>query len=485
MWFFTDNTRLEAQALCDGITSLTYGQLAEQVALRSAWLKAQEARHVALALDNGIEWVLMDLACQQAGICCVPVPVFFSQSQLSHLLNSAAIDLLITPAQPQSENLPFGTFCWQRLMPELVANMPKETGKITFTSGSTGTPKGVCLSHAALQKTAQSIVGSLAMQNVVHLCLLPLATLLENIAGVYAPLLAGGKVIVPNDAQRGGSGSQLQNIQTMLALISQWQPTSVILVPELLNVLVQACAQGWQPPSSLQFIAVGGAKVAPALLAQASALGLPVYQGYGLSECVSVVALNTPDCHRIDSVGKPLAHNRLSIENDEIVVRGNLFLGYLNEPDSWYPTQVHTGDKGKIEDGFVCIDGRMKNLLINSFGRNISPEWVEAELLASGLFRHVMLFGDNQPFCAALLIPVRQDLPDTLVSSAIEQVNARLPDYAKVRTWQRLNASDVAGKGVFTANGKLKRSAICTHFQAHIDALFKMETSTGACHEAV
>ncbi|GGO67913.1 AMP-binding protein [Bowmanella pacifica] len=480
-------TTPDAIALCSDDEQLTYAQLDEQVALRAAWLKQGQTKCVGLALENSIEWVLMDLACQRADVCCVPVPVFFSQAQREHLLKAAAIDLMISAPLAGQENLPFGRFCAEYFTPETPAQRPKGTGKITFTSGSTGQPKGVCLSHASLQITAQALVDTLAMQDVVHLCLLPLATLLENVAGIYAPLLAGGKVVLATDTQRGFMGSQLKDAAAMLTLINRWQPTSLILVPELLTLLIHAWRQGWRAPASLQFIAVGGATVSEALLKHAQAIGLPVYQGYGLSECVSVVALNTPANNDPQSVGRPLPHNRLEIEDNELLVHGNLFLGYLNQPESWYPQVVHTGDKASFKQGYVRIDGRFKNLLINSLGRNISPEWVEAEVMASGLFKHVMVLGDSQPFCSALLVPAQDALPFALVEAAIDATNARLPDYAKIKAWHLLNAAEIQDASLFTANGKLKRDAMSERFAVQINAFYQIENNveSGAYHEAI
>lgn len=487
MYFPACDFAPDAMALCSSDAQLSYGQLAEQVELRADWLKQHGIQCVALSLENSIEWVLMDLACQRADVCCVPVPVFFSKSQRDHLLSAAAVDLIVSAPLKGQDNQPFGSFSVEHIRPEKAAQLPQGTGKITFTSGSTGMPKGVCLSHASQQITAQALVDTLAMDDVVHLCLLPLATLLENVAGVYAPLLAGGKVVLADDAQRGFIGSQLTDPAAMLALINHWQPTSLILVPELLTLLIQAWRQGWRPPASLQFIAVGGARVSAALLKQAQAIGLPVYQGYGLSECVSVVALNTPENNQLHSVGRPLPHNRLEIEDDELLVRGNLFLGYLNQPESWYPDVVRTGDKASFVDGYVGIDGRFKNLLINSLGRNISPEWVEAEVMASGVFRHVMLVGDSQPFCTALLVPMQAQLPAALVASAINTSNARLPDYAKIKAWHLLSAEDMQDTSLFTANGKLKRDAMLQRFAKYIDAFYQMENyvESGAYHEAI
>ena len=127
--------------------------------------------------------------------------------------------------------------------------------------------------------------------------------MLENLAGVYAPLLAGGTVNLVPLAELGFSGAQLLEPHKLIAAIERTEPNTLILVPELLTCLVAFAKQGWQAPKSLKFIAVGGAVVSQALIKQAREFGLPVYQGYGLSESSSVVSLNTRDDDDIDTAG--------------------------------------------------------------------------------------------------------------------------------------------------------------------------------------
>jgi acyl-CoA synthetase (AMP-forming)/AMP-acid ligase II len=114
------------------------------------------------------------------------------------------------------------------------------------------------------------------------------------------------------------------NAKKMLDALSDWQATTMILTPELLLGLIFAIEGGAPQPQRLRFIAVGGASVSPSLLERADRLGLPVYEGYGLSECASVVALNTPLARKLGSVGKPLPHLKVEIAEDgEILVSGN------------------------------------------------------------------------------------------------------------------------------------------------------------------
>jgi long-subunit acyl-CoA synthetase (AMP-forming) len=459
--------------------SLTYLALKEAVAQLANWIINNNVSRIGIAFDNSFAWVVSDLACQQAQVCCVPIPLFFSETQQRHVIEESQCEYLLT-----SEALTLFPSSKKEILSDslniigyaLVSDstavfMPTGTNKITFTSGSTGTPKGVCLSSESQWRVAKSIDGAFEQDDVHHLCLLPLSTLLENIAGIYAPLFHGGTVELASASARGFEGSRLVNPHALLDLIDSLQPTSIILVPELLMMLLQACLKGWLPPVSLTFIAVGGAHVSPIVLAQARAKGLPVYEGYGLSEAVSVSTLNTPQCNVPGSAGKALGHNTLSIDNGEIVVTGNHFLGYLNQPESFYPTQVRTGDLGTITDGVLTLSGRKKNIMVNSSGRNVSPEWIESLLMGSGVLRQVLIFCEARPYCVALLVPTSPHISIDELRKATALINQHLPDYAQVEDFDVV-APFTLENGLLTQTGKIKRDSVIAYYSNNIAALY-------------
>ncbi len=465
-------------ALSDGTRRCSYQQLVARVRAVSEALAGLDCEVLALLADNSVDWVIVDLACQQAGIVCLPLPTYFTPQQMAAALAAAGAQLVLTDREHPERTLPgealyrrediAGLHCWQRLDAQ-AAEFPEGTGKITFTSGSTGDPKGVCLSSAQQWRVAEAIAWRTGLAHPRHLCLLPLATLLENLAGVMTPLLCGGSVFLPGESERGFLGSSQLDVRRLLACIDDCQPTTLILIPQLLTVLLQALDQGWRAPDSLQFIAVGGAKVAPQALRAARAHGLPVYQGYGLSECGSVVALNTPEACDDSAVGRPLGHCQVRIEDGEIVISGASFLGYLGDRDSWYPQEVRSGDAGSLEAGWLRVAGRRSNILTSSFGRNISPEWVEAALLAQPLLSRCVVFGEGEPFLTALL-SAPERVTDREIASWLRQVNATLPDYARVRRWQRLEEAEL--HDFYTANGRPNRARIGAAFNAQLQTLF-------------
>lgn len=478
-------------ALIGDRVSYSCQQLLDTSVLVAQCLNEHDVDTLALISDNSPQWIVIDLACQIANICFIPLPVYFSESQIVHSLEQAGVDTLLLgvglpateiiaefkfpeffTADSQLQSIQFA-FDAYRLPRSAVAVKPRQTSKITFTSGSTGQPKGVCLSAVNQFRVAQSLVDMVAIKQPRHLCILPLATLLENIAGVYSPLLSGGCIHVPSLATLGFSGSSSIEAKPLLASISEIRPETMIVIPQLLDLLSVSVMQGWQAPSSLKMIAVGGSRVAASAVHQARKLGLPVYEGYGLSECGSVVSLNTPEHDKPGSAGQLLPHLEISLCNDEIQLSGNTFLGYLNDEESWGLRSVSTGDLGFVDtQGFVHLQGRRKNLLISSFGRNINPEWVESEILAHPLIQQCIVLGDARACCSALIYGDTQHISCVEIQQWLDKVNLSLPDYAQIKAWYLLQQPMSADKQLLTANLRPRREVIAAHFSNIIEQMY-------------
>ncbi|MBC2730799.1 AMP-binding protein [Thiobacillus sp.] len=473
-------------ALQDEHGALTYGELPAEIARLADLLRAAAPRAVAILADNGKAWALADLAAHVAGIPSIPLPLFFSPAQLAHVLRTAAIDLVLTDQpqrllaalQPPSLSIEafHGALMQVRLQPAgPAAVLPAGTYKVTFTSGTTGEPKGVCLGRDTMETVAESLrIASAARHDDRHLGLLPLSTLLENIGGLYTPLLAGATICLPGLASVGLSGSSGLDAGRLLDALGDWHASTAIMVPQMLREIVAATRTGTALPHGLRYLAVGGAPVAVRLMETARTLGLPVHEGYGLSECASVVAVNRPDDSRIGSVGKPLPHLELAFADDgEILVRGLRWRGYLGEGDAGTePDVIATGDLGyRDADGFLFITGRKKNMFVTAFGRNVAPEWVEGELAADPAIAQAACFGEARPFNCAVIVH-RPGIPQAAIEAALEQANRRLPDYARVRAWIPAAEPFTADNGLSTPNGRLRRSAIFGRYAAQIDALY-------------
>ncbi|MDV3503171.1 AMP-binding protein [Marinobacter sp. M-5] len=461
------DARPNATALVSGDLTYSYMSLFQAVKALADQLQARGIQRLGLCGDNTPGWVIADLACLSANVVCVPVPPFFSAEQKAHLIRAAGLQALLwSNATVGQEALSDGVSLSRLDASTEVVDLPTGTAKITFTSGSTGLPRGVCLSRAHLAATACALKDRLrAHAGRSHLCILPLATLLENVAGLYLPLLLGSTVRVEPLAALGMSGSSGVDASRLAAAVNHWRPESLILVPELARLLVQQAERGALQTDRFRFLAVGGGKVASALLARAHALGLPLFEGYGLSECGSVVALNTPADNRPGTAGRSLDHVEVRVdEQRRILIRGNTFLGYLGAAvpqSSW----LDTGDLGSLsDDGFLTVDGRSKNLLITSFGRNISPEWLESELIQTLGAQQALVFGDGEARPRALIYGLHTDSPEALqrLAAVCHQLNDRLPDYARLSHIYRLVAPLSAAGGHLTANGRLMRHRIHT-----------------------
>ncbi len=479
-----------AVALVDGRRAISYAALPALIEREIEWLREGGAERHALLADNGVPWALADLALHVGAMLSVPLPGSFTPAQMTHALEDAGIDALLTDDAARARELLPG---WRadgvspvsglqrfrrELDPVTRPSAPSGTRKITYTSGSTSNPKGVCLSGPALEAVAESVAAATRDLTIErHLCILPLATLL--VAGLYAPLLRGATCVVPPSSVTGMSYGGLDAAR-LLGTLSREQPNSLILVPELLQVLVVAAEHGWQPPASLQFVAVGGAKVSGELLARADAAGIPVYEGYGLSECASAVCLNTPAARRTGAVGRPLPHVRVRVDaSGQVHVADNTMLGYLGDPPRAPHDEIATGDLGVFDaDGYLQLHGRMGNRFITGFGRNVSPEWVECEISQRLGGRPVLVHGESRPYVVALIGVSAHEAPDAAVEAAIAAANAVLPNYAQVRRWARASSPFAPADGTLTANGRLRRQEIHSRHGALLDDLYRVELAS-------
>ena len=444
---------------------LTYSELANKIEQVAAELIAQNIKALALRAENSLSWAIIDLAAMAADIVVVPIPTFFSEAQLEHTLNQSGVDALIgdwhelslsnqiTFGKIQKESITIADLPLLRRNSQSRASYLEGTGKITFTSGSTGQPKGVCLSNDHLCLVASSLAHTVDSLAHLHLVLLPLSTLLENITGIYVPLLLGVTSYILPGQRTGLIGSSQFDANLFAKALADIKPESLVLTPALLLALIQIVKQQPSLAESLKFVAVGGARVSSQLINAAHTHNIPAFEGYGLSECGSVVCLNTPSAFKPGTCGKPLPHTHIRIAEDgELLVKGNIALGYLNEPftQEW----LATGDLAQIDEhGYVTLSGRKKNLIVTAYGRNVSPEWIESEALAFLPHAPLIITGDGQHALCAVVTSKDE------VEAKISALNSTLPDYAQIRILFVLEKPR-ALTSWYTDNGKLKRDEI-------------------------
>lgn len=467
---------------------LDYGDLPSVIDEQVERLRGSGCRVVGCMLDNGPAWALLDLAALTLGICMVPLPPFFSPAQLAHLVERSGLQAILTD-DPKGLRQRLAGRIGRRedrwriagssvVMLDVVPAggdgiVPPGVHKVTFTSGTTGEPKGVMLSWSAMRKVVTSLVEVAAFTAADrHLTLMPLSVLLENIAGLYAPLWAGAQVSLPPLAAVGLQGSSGLDAETMNEALWAGSASTAIFTPQTLQGLVEVLERRLAKRPGLRFAAVGGAPVAERLLARAAAVGLPVYEGYGLSEQASVVTLNAPGRNRRGSVGRPLPHVRLRVAADgEVVLQERLFEGYLGEPAA-LPAHWHSGDVGELDAyGYLHLHGRRRNVFITAFGRNVAPEWVERELALEPAIAQAAVFGEARPFNVALLVPAAGASAADL-GVALARANALLPDYAQVNRWLRAEAPFTAANGLMTGTGRIRREALLERYGAQLESLY-------------
>ena len=441
----------------------------------------QRRRHpdapVAVLADNSPDWVALDLAAALRGVTLVPLPGFFTPAQRMHALRASGAaalfcaDVGIARGAGFESGVSDGVFELPDA-PPVPALAPGS--KLTFTSGTTGEPKGVCLDSQVQWAVAGAVAQELAAIGVQrHLCLLPLSVLLENVGGVYAGLLCGAEVSCPPLAEVGLSGSSGFDAAACLVAIERHQPHSLILLPQMLQALLRLVRPQDPRLSSLRFVAVGGARTPPAVLDAAAHAGIPVFEGYGLTECGSVVALNTPAAQRLGSVGRALSHRRIRIAASGEVEVGGANLGhYLGDAPvmaEWLPT----GDLGHLDDeGYLFIDGRRKNVLITGFGRNVSPEWPEALLCGHPAVMQAVVMGDARPCLVALLVPSGPEVGSEELAAAVAAANADLPDYARIGAFAALPEPLSPSNGLATPNGRPRRALIAERYATVVASLY-------------
>jgi len=484
-----------AAILCARGLSWSLSDLAERSSAFIALLDAAKARGRAVGLlaDNCADWIATDLAVHAHGSTLVPLAGFFTADQMQHAVESTAMHALICDNHAQALQLGFGSMLGRvgafslYLRSGAEASDATDSGcksvqKITFTSGTTGAPKGVQLTAGQQLRTARALADALAPLKITrHLNLLPFPVLLENVAGIYTPLMLGATCCCVGLSEVGLSGASAFDAARCLAAIDEHAAESIILLPQMLADLIahiERYPQTRAQVAVLKFVAVGGARTPIGVLRRARAFGMPVYEGYGLTECASVVSLNLPEADRIGSVGRPLPGTRVRIARDgEIEISGRTHAGYLGA-DAQAPSWLQTGDLGSIDEaGFVWIAGRKKHVFITSYGRNVSPEWPERILEESPAIGQAVVFGEGRPFPVAVIRAADPAWDDSAIDAAIARANLRLPDYARIGAWVRAAQAFTSTNGLATANGRVRRDAVLRHYQQPLRRLYDKEST--------
>ncbi|MEJ2060010.1 MAG: long-chain fatty acid--CoA ligase [Gammaproteobacteria bacterium] len=413
---------------------------------------------------------------------------------------------------------------------------------IVYTSGTTGRPKGVMLSHHNILSNAyaSSRCAPMSMEDVM-LSFLPLSHTLERTAGYYMAMMVGIQVAYARSIPQ--LGEDLQAIR----------PTILVSVPRIYErvygrildglkkksplaqrLFRRAVAVGWRRfqhhqgragwhPSLLTWpllekavahkilsrlggrmrLAIcGGAAMPPEVAKVFIGLGLPLFQGYGMTECSPVASVNHPDDNIPESIGLALEGVEVKVgERDELLVRGpNVMLGYWNneqatkeavDADGW----LHTGDQARIDEGgHIYIIGRLKEIIVLANGEKVPPADMEMAITMDPLFEQVMIIGEGKPYLSALVV-LDEDhwkefaagldvdshgaasLSDKYVEKAvlhrIAQAIDDFPGYAQVRRVTLSLTPWSIEDGLLTPTMKMKRARIENKYHEAIECMYE------------
>ena len=421
------------------------------------------------------------------------------------------------------------------------AGNPRSLATIVYTSGTTGRPKGVMLSHRNILWNAEAVLRrEICYREDLFLSFLPLSHTFERTVGDYLPVMAGCTVAFA------------RSIQELAEDLITIKPTVLVSVPRIFErvhgkirhgarqkgklaerLLELTVATGWRRFEARQGIGraglldgllwpllrhvvadkvtarlggrlrlavSGGAPLHEMIARFFIGLGVPLLQGYGLTEASPVVSANRLEHNRPASVGAPLPGVEIRLgERSELLVRSpGVMLGYWNRPeesasaisgDGW----LHTGDQVELIEGDIHIRGRIKEILVTSTGEKVAPADMEMAITQDPLFEMAMVTGEGKPFLAALVVlneqgwreaaralAVDPDQPDSLALPAVksfmlDRANHLLrgfPGHARVRAISLTLTPWSVADGLLTPTLKLKRPVMLEKFAPQISAMY-------------
>lgn len=417
-----------------------------------------------------------------------------------------------------------------------------DLASIVYTSGTTGRPKGVMLTHRNMLWVAQS---ALSVQQVyeedVFLSFLPLSHTLERSHGYYTPMMAGAAVVfarsvvqlaedlktqqptimvtVPRIFERVygklrdklSTGSAVRRVFFDLGVNLGWRHfewrqgrgrwTPALLIQPLLDRIagqpVRAALGG-----RLRACACGGAPLSEDIARVFIGLGIPILQGYGLTETSPLISVNRLEDNIPASVGQPLPGLEIKTgDSDELLVRGpNVMSGYWKDPgatdqvidsEGW----LHTGDQGRIDDrGHLYITGRIKDVLVLSNGEKVPPADMEMAIALDPLFDQIMVVGEGRPYLAALAVlepaqwsklayqlgldpsdpgAIRDERVAVEALGRIKKALKDFPGYAKIRRLALVAEPWTIDNGLMTPTLKVKRKRVLERYANELALLYQ------------
>lgn len=486
---------------------------------------------------NRFEWILTDLAAQSLGAVLVPLHNTVSGRQaLDQIQHSGAGHIIVAGNEQLKKLAPLvaelssdwnwltldhvssrhrmSTRCLSDLaqaaspahgaeiahacIPDCDIDAPTT---IIYSSGTTGEPKGITLSQRNLMSNAVALVGSFRADEPLEtrLCFLPLSHIFARTCDVYTWLV------------RGSYMALAQNRDTIIDDCKRFAPTMINGVPYFFQRVHQTLvAKGVaNEPGKLKSVLggqvrgciSGGAALPDETFDYFESQGIPLLQGYGLTETSPVIAMSSLDVRKRGTAGKPLNNVEVKIADDgEILTRGpHVMLGYWQDPDA---TQeiirdgwLHTGDLGELDaEGFLRITGRKKEIIVTATGKNVFPTHLEALLCRDPFILQAIVIGNDEKYLSALIVPdpdalraeikaqrlwvfrrksaVRHPHVLALFRKRIDQQLSCLSNYEQVRRFCVLDRGFLPENGHLTPKLSLRRDLIHRDFAVEINRLY-------------
>lgn len=513
----------------------------QQVTAMARQLRARglgKGDRVAILAESRLEWGMADMAVLAVGGVTVPIYPTLPANQVAPLLIDSGAVGAFTSNPAQRAKLEeargagasalkwihaFDSDPWPAAVPgavdPAVPVQPDDLATIIYTSGTTGVPKGVMLTHGNF--VSEVLIALQAMQlrpDDTYLSFLPLSHIYERTNGLFTMLYAGVTI------------AYAESFEALSRNLREVRPTIILSVPRMYEKVLgradeRAAGAGfptaplwrWARRVALEWAAchVEGRSVPPLLALQHSlasrlvyqklidgfggrtrlrvsggaalhrevalffyGCGLPIFEGYGLTETSSGISVNGFGKHKVGTVGPLFRSIEVKFAADgEILVRGPVVMkGYWQKPeataeaiqDGWF----HSGDIGEIDsDGFLRITDRKKDLLVTSGGKKVAPQPIEGALKASPKIAEALLVGDGEKFMAALIVPA-DGVTREQISQEVDRVNGSLAQFEQIRKFALIPNDLTVENGFMTPSLKLKRKAVIEHHRDVVARLF-------------
>ncbi|MGV6826207.1 MAG: AMP-dependent synthetase/ligase [bacterium] len=457
------------------------------------------------------------------------------ESLLPHHQEMAGLKRIVTIQSVNADNAIHAN--WQEWLSSEATPLAREWSSsnqlatIVYTSGTTGRPKGVMLSHYNI---LWNLDAGLKFMDVdpenVLLSFLPLSHTLERTVGYYLAMVIGAKTVYN------------RSIPELAEDLVEMKPTLLVSVPRIFEriygkimssldeaspvkkaLFLRAVKTGWNKfehdqgrrqwsfdllfhsvldslvgkkvreklGGRLNFTVCGGAPLSPEVAQLFIGLGIPILQGYGLTETSPMISANSLADNEPDSVGVSLPNIEVKISKQgEILSRSpSVMLGYWNndeatreiiDDEGW----LHTGDKGVISgNGHIRITGRLKEIIVLSNGEKVPPADMENAICLNKCIDQAVVLGEGKPFLAALIVPNQEELDkiaaergvtsEAVVMEELQSQLADFPGYANVYKVETVDEPWTPDNGMLTPTLKLRRKQIISRYQHLVDAMYE------------